>query len=51
MKDKITYTKPNGTEITVNKTEANRDYAKKLGWKETNRIKKDIASKVDEKTQ
>ena len=39
MNPKITYTKPNGNELEVNNTEANREYAKRNGWKETNRIK------------
>ena len=37
---KIKYTKPTGVELEVNDTEDNRAYAKKNGWKETNRIKK-----------
>lgn len=48
---KVKYTKPNGTEIEINATEEAKAYVKSLGWKETNRLKKQEEPKEEPKKE
>ena len=49
--NKIRYLKPNGSEITINDTEANREYAACSGWEEVKTKPKPKKKKKDSEPQ